>query len=140
LEGLAARIWRCRPDGAGLERVCGGGFDHPVEIAFTPEGEAIGTMDQGPGDCLLHYVEGGVYPMEHPCISEFPRTGPLLDPVKRYSIALPAALCGMTTYRSRVFGPAFEGTMFTTHYMTHKVVQSKLVRDGSTFKAEDTDF
>ena len=29
LEGLASRIWRCRPDGTGLERVCGGGFDNP---------------------------------------------------------------------------------------------------------------
>ena len=77
-QGLAARIWRCRTDGREVERLCGGGFDNPVEVAFTPEGELIGTMDQGPGDCLLHYVEGGVYPMEHPCLEGVPRTGPLL--------------------------------------------------------------
>jgi putative heme-binding domain-containing protein len=140
LEGLASRIWRCRPDGSGLERICGGGFDNPVEIAFTPDGEAIGTMDQGPGDCLLHYVEGGVYPMEHPCLTELVRTGPLLPPVRQYSPVLPAALCGLTSYRSDHFGPAYRDCLFSTHYMTHKIVQHILVRDGSTFRAEDRDF
>jgi putative heme-binding domain-containing protein len=140
LEGLASRVWRCRPDGSGLERICGGGFDNPVEIAFTEDGEAIGTMDQGPGDCLLHYVEGGVYPMEHPCLSEFVRTGPLLPPIRQYSAALPAALCGITRYRSSHFGARYEDSLFSTHYMTHKIVQHKLERHGSTFRCEDSIF
>jgi putative heme-binding domain-containing protein len=140
LEGLASRIWRCRPDGSGLERICGGGFDNPVEIAFTREGEAIGTMDQGPGDCLLHYVAGGVYAMEHPCLSEFTRTGPLLPPIRQYTPVLPAALCGLTAYRSNRFGARYQDCLFSTHYMTHKIVQHRLLRDGSTFRAEDTDF
>lgn len=140
LEGLAARIWRCRPDGTELERLCGGGFDNPVELAWTADGEIIGTMDQGEGDCLLHFIEGGVYPMEHPCIQEFPRTGPLLGAVQRYSVTLPAALCGTMRYRSGAFGPEFKDALLTTHYMTHKVVKSALIRDGSTFRAEDTDF
>src|SRR5712692_5548306 len=29
-KGEASRIWRVRPDGTGLERVAGGGFDNPV--------------------------------------------------------------------------------------------------------------
>jgi putative heme-binding domain-containing protein len=140
LEGLASRVWRCRTDGTEVERLCGGGFDNPVEIAFTPEGEPIGTMDQGPGDCLLHYVEGGVYPMEHPCLAEFPTTGPLLGPVRQYSPVLPAALCGLTCYRSAVFGEEYRNGLFSTHYMTHKIVRHTLTRDGSTFRAEDTDF
>src|SRR5690242_15677078 len=37
LKGLAARIFRCRPDGRDVEVVCGGGMDDPVEIAFTEE-------------------------------------------------------------------------------------------------------
>jgi putative heme-binding domain-containing protein len=140
LEGLASRVWRCRPDGSDVERLCGGGFDNPVEIAFTPEGEPIGTMDQGPGDCLLHYVEGGVYPMEHPCLAEFPTTGPLLGAVRQYSPVLPAALCGLTRYRSGVFGAEYRNALFSTHYMTHKIVRHTLVPDGSTFRAEDADF
>lgn len=140
LEGLASRVWRCRPDGRDIERLCGGGFDNPVELAWTPDGEMLGTMDQGPGDALLHFVEGGVYPMEHPCISEFVKTGPLLGPVKQYSVELPAALCGLTRYRSDSFGPEFKDALLSTHYMVHKIVRHTLTRDGSTFKAADTDF
>lgn len=140
LEGLASRIWRCRTNGSDLERLAGGGFDNPVELAWTTEGELLGTMDQGAGDCLLHYVEGGVYPMEHPCISELTWTGPPLDAVKRYPVELPAALCGTLRYRSAVFGDEFSDSLITTHYMTHKLVRSRLTREGSTFRAEDTDF
>jgi putative heme-binding domain-containing protein len=140
LEGFASRIWRCRTDGRDLERFAGGGFDNPVEVAWTADGEMLGTMDQGAGDCLLHYVEGGVYPEEHPCISELVRTGPLLGVARRYSVELPAALCGTMRYRSTSFGAQFRDELFTTHYMTHKLVRSRLIRDGSTFRAEDTDF
>lgn len=140
LEGLASRIWRCRSDGSELERLAGGGFDNPVEVAWTADGEMLGTMDQGAGDCLLHYVEGGVYPEEHPCIQEFARTGPLLGVAKRYSVELPAALCGTMRYRSAGFGPEFQDALITTHYMTHKLVRSALIREGATFRAEDTDF
>ncbi|MBM4068265.1 MAG: c-type cytochrome [Planctomycetes bacterium] len=139
-EGLAARIWRSRTDGTDLEQICGGGFDNPVEIAFTPEGEPIGTMDQGAGDCLLHYVDGAVFPIEHPCIKEFVRTGPLLTPIKQYSAALPPALCGFTRYRSDHLGKAFQDTFFSTHYMLHRLVQNRLIRDGSTFRSEDRNF
>ncbi len=140
LEGLASRIWRCRFDGSEIERLCGGGFDNPAELAWTPDGEMLGTMDQGPGDMLLHYVEGGVYPMEHPCLSEFPRTGPLLGAVQQYSAVLPAALCGLMRYRSDHLGPEYRDALFSTHYMVHKIVRHTLIRDGSTFRAMDRDF
>ncbi|MCI0464120.1 MAG: HEAT repeat domain-containing protein, partial [Gemmataceae bacterium] len=140
LEGLASRIWRCRLDGTAIERLCGGGFDNPVELTFTPEGELIGTMDQGPGDALLHYVEGGVYPMEHPCLKEFPMTGPLLGAVRQYGAALPVALCGLARYRSAQFGPEYQGALFTTQFNVHRVQQHTLVRDGSTYRSLDKDF
>jgi putative heme-binding domain-containing protein len=140
LQGLAARIWRCRTDGTQVERICGGGFDNPVELVFTPEGEPIVAMDQGTGDCLLHCVEGGVFPMEHPCLREFPRTGPLLGAVRQYSAVLPAALCGLMRYRSSTFGPEFQNRLLSTQYMLHKIVRHELIRQGSTFRAEDTDF
>jgi putative heme-binding domain-containing protein len=140
LEGLASRIWRCRPDGTDIERVCGGGFDNPVQLTFTSEGEAIGTMDQGPGDALLHYIEGGVYPMEHPCLKEFFMTGPLLGSIRQYSAELPAALCGLTAYRSTAFGSDYQNALFSTQYMLHRIVRHRLVRTGSTFRCDDQDF
>ena len=140
LEGFASRIWRCRTDSSDIERLCGGGFDNPVELAFTPEGDIIGTMDQGPGDALLHYVEGGVYPMEHPCIKEFPMTGPMLGSVKQYTAALPVALCGLTRYRSGQFGPDYLNCLFTAQFNVHRIEQHTLVRDGATFRSKDKDF
>jgi putative heme-binding domain-containing protein len=140
LEGLAARVWRCRSDGTEIERLCGGGFDNPVELAFTAAGDLLGTMDQGPGDALLHYVEGGVYPMDHPCVQEFPRTGPMLGSVRQFSAALPVALCGLTRYRSGQFGPGHEGSFFTAQFNVHRVQQHTLVPDGATFRSADKDF
>ena len=59
--------------------------------------------------------------------------------MKKYSVELPAALCGTMRYRSDAFGPKYKDALFTTHYMTHKLVKSELIRDGSTFRAEDSD-
>ena len=56
LEGLASRVWRCRTDGHELERFAGGGFDNPVEVAWTPEGELLGTMDSADRHALVANV------------------------------------------------------------------------------------
>src|SRR5262249_18361298 len=50
----ASHIFRCRPDGTGLEPVMTGGMDNPVEVAFTPGGERIFTTTflQHPGGGL----------------------------------------------------------------------------------------
>jgi putative heme-binding domain-containing protein len=140
LEGLASRIWRCRTDGSAIERLCGGGFDNPVELAFLPTGEIIGTMDQGPGDALLHFVEGGVYPMDHPCVKEFPRTGPMLGAVRQYGAALPVALCGLCRYRSAAFGEGHAGCLFSAQFNVHRIEKHTLIRDGSTFRSKESDF
>jgi putative heme-binding domain-containing protein len=140
LEGLASRVWRSRTDGTDMDRLCGGGFDNPVQLAFTPEGDVLGTMDQGTGDALLHYVEGAVYPMEHPCLKEFVMTGPLLGSMHSYPAALPAGLCGLTRYRSTGLGRQYQDSLFATHYVQHKIVQVVLTRDGATYRAEDRDF
>ncbi|HWB09234.1 MAG TPA: PVC-type heme-binding CxxCH protein [Pirellulales bacterium] len=140
LEGLASRVWRSRADGREVERLCGGGFDNPVELVWLPGGDLIGNMDQGQGDALLHYVDGAVFPMEHPCLAEFAMTGPLLGPMKQYSAALPAGLCGLGSYRSSVFGTEYKDTIFTTYYVQHKIARYTISRDGSTYRAEDHDF
>jgi putative heme-binding domain-containing protein len=140
LDGLASRVWRCRTDGTDVERLCGGGFDNPVQLAFSPEGDLFGTMDQGTGDALLHYIEGAVFPMEHPCLKEFDMTGPLLGSMKSYPSALPAGLCGFMRYRSAHLGKEYQDTFFATHYVQHKIVQSVLTPDGATFRAEDRNF
>ena len=39
----ASHIFRCRPDGTGIESVMTGGMDNPVDVVFTPGGERIFT-------------------------------------------------------------------------------------------------
>jgi len=141
LEGLAARVWRCRLDGTGIERIAGGGFDNTVELAFTETGDLCGTMDQYPGDMLLQYVNGGVYPRsDQPVLEEFPRTGPLLSPITGFSAAYPAALCGLVRLRSEHFGPGHRGTLLTTQFNVRRIQRHTIKREGARLVSENTDF
>lgn len=102
-KGKAARIFSCKPDGSDVRVHCGGGMDNPVEIDFTETGEMIGTVNILLGkprqDCLMHWVEGGVYPRydQQHCLDEFKRTGDLLQPMTKLGHV---AVSGMMRYRS----------------------------------------
>jgi putative membrane-bound dehydrogenase-like protein len=143
LEGLASRIWRCKPDGSQLERFAGGGFDNPVEIIFTPGAEMIGTMTYftdpqlGQRDGIMHWVWGGVYPKPHPSVEEFIRTGDLMPVVSKYARIAPS---GLAQYRSGAFGEDYTGDLFSAQFNPHRVQRHKLIRDGATFRTEDSDF
>ena len=144
LEGLAARIWRCRPDGTGLERVLGGGFDNPVELIFTNAGEMIGTMTyftdprQGQRDALMHWIEGGVYPKPHgEALAEFVRTGDLMPTMTKFARIAPA---GLMRYRGTHFGAEYKDILFSAQFNPHRVQRHKLIREGATFRTEDEDF
>lgn len=142
-QGLAGGIFRFRTDGSGFERVCGGGFDNPVEIDFTDEGEILGTVNILHGnprqDCLIHWVEGGVYPRadQEQCIAEFKRTGELLPPIKEFGHV---AVAGMCRYRSEGFGPEYRNNLFIAFFNRHKVIRSILERSGSTFTSREEEF
>lgn len=143
LQGQAARIWRCRPDGSGLERVCGGGFDNPVELDWTSAGEMLGTMTyftdprNGQRDALNHWIEGGVYPKPHEVIQEFTRTGELLPSVTHFARVAP---CGFIRYRSDSFGPEYKGNLFSAHFNPHRIQRHVLYREGGSFRTRDSDF
>jgi len=142
-KGKAARIFSCKPDGSDVRTHCGGGMDNPVEIDFTETGEMIGSVNillsKPRGDCLVHWVEGGVYPRhdQQKVISEFKRTGDLLPPMTDMGHV---AVSGMMRYRSDQFGKAFQNNIFTTQFNTHKVVRSVLKRSGSTFTSTEHEF
>ncbi len=141
-KGKAARIYSCRLDGSDVRVHCGGGFDNPVEIEFTEEGELLGTVNilyPNRGDCLMHWVEGGVYPREdqQDCISEFKWTGGLLGPIVDMGHV---AVSGLMRYRGTHFGPEYKDHLFITEFNTHKVKRVALKRSGSTFAAEPMEF
>jgi putative membrane-bound dehydrogenase-like protein len=144
LQGLAARIWRCWPDGSGLERFAGGGFDNPVELAFLPSGEMLGTMTYfrdpkfGERDALLHYVWGGAYPKPHAAIEEFVRTGPDLMPVmSKFSRIAPS---GLARYEGAGLGEDYDGVLLSAQFNPHRVQAHRVIREGATFHTEDRDF
>ncbi|MCA9141950.1 MAG: HEAT repeat domain-containing protein [Planctomycetaceae bacterium] len=141
-QGKAARIFSCKADGSDVQVHCGGGMDNPVEIDFTEEGEMLGTVNilyRQRGDCLVHWVHGGVYPRhdQPQVVAEFKRTGDLLPPVVNLGHV---AVSGTTRYRGTQFGPEFVDNFFITEFNTHKVVRAKLSRSGATFAAEVEEF
>jgi putative membrane-bound dehydrogenase-like protein len=141
-KGLAARVFSCRPDGSDVEVFCGGGMDNPVEVAFTPEGDTIGTMtfynpDDARHDALVHFVYGGVYPRKHPCTSEFKRTGDFLPPLSRFGVTAPSGLC---RYAGSAWGEGYRDNFYSAQFNTHRIVRHVLSRKGATYEAQDEDF
>lgn len=141
-QGLAARVFTCRPDGSELEAFAGGGMDNPVELTFTDEGEPLGTvaifdMLDGRHDALVHWVYGGTYPKIHPCLEEFRTTGDLLPCLSRFGRVAPS---GVMRYRGAQFGPEYRDNIFMVHFNTHNVVRTQIERSGATFISRDEDF
>lgn len=141
-KGKAGRIYSCKPDGSDVRVHAGGGFDNPVEVDFTEEGECIGTVNilyRDRGDCLMHWVEGGVYPREDQadCVAEFKWTGGLLGPIHNLGHV---ACSGIMRYRGTHFGEGFKDRWFFTEFNTHKMRYAELKRAGSTFTADIHDF
>ncbi len=142
----ASHIFRCRPDGSGIEPVMTGGMDNPVDVVFTPGGERIFTTTffQHPGggrrDGLIHAVYGGIYGKDHDVIHDpvHKWTSPALMPVLTHLGA--AAPCGLTRYESRVFGADYQDNLFACLFNMHKVTRHVLIPDGATFRTRDEDF
>ena len=145
LKGKGARIWRCRPDGTGLEAMSGGGFDNAVEIAFMPSGETLGTMTYftdpqgGFRDAIMHWVEGGVYPKPQEVIEEdhLKLTGDLMPVMTKLARVSHA---GLMRYRGNGLGETFNGNLFTAQFNTGRIMRHIITPDGATFKTADEPF
>ncbi|MFO0899705.1 MAG: PVC-type heme-binding CxxCH protein [Pirellulales bacterium] len=140
-EGLAARIFRCRPDGSGLETVCGGGMDNPTELAFTAAGEPLATVNillSRPQrvDAIVYGIEGGVYPY-HECYREFRRTGELLPAVGPLGWV---AVSGIVRYRGQALGDDLQGNFFTAQFNPHRVQRHVVEREQAGFRIRHEDF
>jgi putative heme-binding domain-containing protein len=141
-KGLAARLFSCKPDGSDVEAFAGGGMDNPVEVVFTDEGEPLGTVaifDNKPDrvDAIIHWVYGGAYPYYPKVLDEFKKTGDLLPAVSRFGRVAPS---GIERYRGTHFGPDYVGNLFHAQFNTHRIVRTKLEREGASFKSTDEDF
>lgn len=140
----AAHIFRCRPDGSGIEPVMTGGMDNPVHVVFTPGGERIFTTTflqnpaNGQRDGIIHAVYGGIYGKVHDVTDDHPHTSPDVMPVL---VQLgPAAACGLCRYEGDSFGSEYRDNLFATSFNLHKVTRHVLKPDGATFAASNDDF
>jgi putative membrane-bound dehydrogenase-like protein len=141
LQGKAARIFRCKSDGSGVEVVCGGGMDNPVEIAFTPEGEPFFTVNiihtqPARNDAICFALEGAVYPW-HDVYKEFPRTGDLMPTIENLGWVAPS---GLMRYQSGAFGKEYEGNLFSCQFNRNRIQRHIVTRDGAGFKMKSEDF
>ena len=133
----AARVWSALPDGSDIRVFAGGGMDNPVELAFTPEGDLLGSVDlfyQGPRrDVLVHWIHGGVYPRRDqvPVLAEFKQTGEILPHMVDLGHVAPS---GLTRYRGTHFGPEFQNNLFLCEFNTHRVTRVVLEQKGSTYQ------
>ena len=142
----AAHIFRCRPDGTGIEPVMTGGMDNPVDVVFTPGGERIFTTTffvhpgGGQRDGLIHAIYGGIYGKIHDPIFEPAHkwTSPQVMPVLLHMG--PAAPCGLTRYESDAFGKAYQDNVFACYFNLHKVSRHVLEIAGAGFTTKDEDF
>lgn len=141
--GKAARVFSCLPDGSDVEVFAGGGMDNPVEVDFWPTGEMFGTVNimegQPRNDTIVHWIDGGVYPRadQESCLAEFAHTGPLLPAMAELGHV---AVSGTMRYRSGEFGPQYRNGLFTAIFNTHRVVHTRVERNGSTFRSTTEDF
>ncbi len=140
----ASHIFRCRPDGSGIEPVMTGGMDNPVDVVFTPGGERVFTTTflQHPGgglrDGLIHAIYGGVYGKVHAVLEGHPRTAAdVMPPLVHLG---PAAPCGLACYESQVFGPQYQGDLFAALFNMQKITRHALRPAGGTFEPTNEDF
>lgn len=140
----AAHVFRARPDGTGIEPIMAGGMDNPVDVVFTPGGDAIFTTTffqqpaDGRRDGLVHAVYGGVYGKDHDPIHHHPWTSPHLMPVLTHMG--PAAPCGLHRYESDQFGKGYANNLFACQFNLRKVSRHVLVPKGATYETKDSDF
>ena len=145
LKGGSARIWRCRPDGSGLESMAGGGYDNAIELAFMPSGETVGTMtyfvnpEGGMRDALMHWVEGGVFPKSGPVIQQdkFKMTGELMPVMTKMARVAPS---GLMRYRGSALGKEYSTNLFSAEFNTGRIMRHQVSADGATYKTVDEPF
>ncbi|MSU36287.1 MAG: c-type cytochrome [Pedosphaera sp.] len=145
IQDRAAHIFRAKPDGSELEVVMSGGMDNPVEVAFTPEGEALFTTtfvdftQPGRRDGLCHAVYGGVFGKQQDAIDDrrVKRTGELLEPLVQFGAGAPSGLC---RFEGGGLGPEYVDNFFASLFNLHKVTRHVVRPNAAGLVASSDDF
>ena len=136
--GEGGSIYRCRPDGSGLERVASG-FWNPFALAFDAFGRLFAVdndPDNRPPCRLLHIVPGGDYGYRfrngrrglHPFTAwngELPGTLPMVAGTSE-------APSGLVAYESDGLPQDYHGTLLATSWGDHRIERFRLSERGAS--------
>src|SRR5262249_52275386 len=139
--GEGGNVYRCRPDGSGLERVATG-FWNPFHQAFDAFGRLF-IVDNDPASrppCrLIPVVPGGDYGYRF----RYGRKG--LHPFTAWNGELPGTLpmaagtgeapSGVLAYESDNLPDDYRGALLTTSWGDHRVERFRLRPSGASFRA-----
>mgnify|MGYP001015693421 CR=1 FL=1 len=137
-EGKASGIWSCLPDGGDVQWHSLGCADNPTGLAFTPEGDIIGTCNlyySNPrGDTLMHWLYGGVYERadQMQVIADLPRTLEKMPVIHNFGHV---AVSGCEFWHSQPGSP-----LYVTHFNTQRLVRMDLAKAGASYTATESEF
>ena len=139
--GEGGNIYRCRPDGTGLERIATG-FWNPFHMTFDPAGNLFAVdndPDSRPPCRLLHIVEGGDYGYRF----RNGRRG--LHPFTAWNGELPGTLgmvagtgeapSGILDYEASNLPADYRGTLLVTSWGDHRIEAYLPQPHGASFRA-----
>lgn len=144
--GEGGNIYRCRPDGSGLERIATG-FWNPFHLAFDFSGRLFAVdndPDSRPPCRLLHIVPGGDYGYRfrngrkglHPFTAwngELPGTLPMVAGTGE-------APSGIVAYESDGLPADYCGQLLITSWGDHRLDRFQLERRGASFTSRAVPF
>ena len=144
--GEGGNIYRCRPDGSGLERVATG-FWNPFHLTFDAFGRLFAVdndPDSRPPCRLLHIVPGGDYGYRfrngrkglHPFTAwngELPGTLPMVAGTGE-------APSGIVAYESDGLPDDYRGQLLVTSWGDHRLDRFRLETRGASFTSHAVPF
>lgn len=141
IQGKASGLYRCKPDGSGLERVFAGGMDNPVEVVFTPAGEPLVCtnliLNKPRHDGLLFGLEGAVYPYDLGAVKELTWTGQYLPIMGELGWVAVSSIVRQT---SPSWGKENLDKYFVAEFNTHRIRRLTINRQGGSYSMQAQDF
>jgi glucose/arabinose dehydrogenase/mono/diheme cytochrome c family protein len=137
IEFLGQAVWRYHPETKAFELFAEGG-GNPWTLDFDSKGRIFVGTNVGAARGL-HFVQGGSY------VKNWPKHGPLTNPYAfgffshmAHSGYQPRFSQTLVIYEGGAL-PGYEGQMIAGMALTNRMQASRLLRDTSSFRTEDSD-
>lgn len=137
IEFLGQAIWRYQPETKAFELFAEGG-GNPWTLDFDSKGRIFVGTNNG-ATRGLHFVQGGYY------VKNWPKHGPLTNPFAfgffphmAHSGYQPRFSQTLVIYEGGAL-PGYEGQMIAGMALTNRMQASRVLKDTSSFRTEDSD-